>query len=121
MVENNMGGTFINMNTEKFPEVVLSKDEKIEYLNSIISRAHKTLHLIEEECRTGYSPTPYIAGLMFELNAADSLYGNKFVTIIVKLEGIRKQYKEMDFKDVKKQIFEIRRIVNRMIKEISEG
>ena len=106
---------------EILPKVVLSKEEKIEYLNSIIGRTHKILHIIEEEKEKGYSPTSYISGIMFELRAADALYDHKFVTIIVKLEGIRKQYKEMEFSEIKKQIFEIRRIINRMIKDASGG
>lgn len=109
------------MEQEFLPKVVLSKEEKTEYLNSIISRTHKILHLVEEEKTKGYSPAPFITGLMFELNAADPLYDHKFVTVIIKLEGIRKQYKDMEFCDIKKQIFEIKRIINRMIKEISGG
>ena len=107
-------------NIEILPRVILSKTEKTEYLNSVISRTHKILHLIEEEKIKGYSPRPFITNLMFELKAADGLYDNKFVTIIVKLEGIRKQYKDMEFCDIKKQIFEIKRIINRMLKELPE-
>lgn len=110
----------VDIDLGMYPQVILSKEEKIEYLNQIIGKIHKALHLIEEEKETGFSPSPFISGLMFELNAADLLYNNKFVAIIVKLEGIRKGYKEMEFAEVKKQIFEIRRIINRMIKEISE-
>ena len=110
------------MNNEEFlPQVILSKEAKIEYLNSIIGRVHKVLYLIEEEKETGFSPSPFMSGIMFELNAANQFYGNKFVTVIIKLEGIRKGYKEMEFSDIRKQIFEIRRIINRMIKEIEES
>ena len=62
-----------------YPQVILSKEEKIEYLNQIIGKIHKALHLIEEEGETGYSPSPYMSGIMIELNAADPLYNNKFV------------------------------------------
>ena len=119
MVENKTGGIFINMDNNILPEVVLTSEEKVSYLNSMIGRIYKVLHLIEEEGETGYSPTAYIAGIMFELNAADFLYENKFVTMIIKLEGIRKQYREMEFKDIKKQIFEIKRILKSMIREIT--
>ncbi len=40
----------------------LSNDAKKEYLDSLIGKMYKILHLIEEEGTTGYSPRPFIAG-----------------------------------------------------------
>ena len=99
----------------------LSKSAKIEYLNTAISKTYKILHLVEEEKDTGYSPKPYITGFLFELNAANDLYGGKLVSVIIKLKGVREEYKDLPFCKIKKQIFEIKKIINRLILEITEG
>ena len=96
----------------------LSPVSKREYLESSISRIYKILHLIEEEHTTGYSPRPFIAGQIFELGAADALFDGKLSTIIIKLKGIYDNYDSMELSDCKKQIFEIKRIINALLKNL---
>lgn len=96
----------------------LSDKSKKEYLNAIIGKTYKILHLIEEEKTTGYSPKPFITTFLFEINAANDLFDGKLVQIIIKLKGIKEGYKEISFSDIKKQIFEIKRIVNHLLKEL---
>ena len=103
---------------EKGTIFVLSDKSKIEYLNAIIGKTYKILHLIEEEKTTGYSPKPFITTFLFEVNAANDLFDGKLIQIIIKLKGIRESYKDMPFGDIKKQIFEITRIVNHLLKEL---
>lgn len=102
------------------PKFELSKTAKREYLNTAISKTYKVLHLIEEENDTGYSPKPYITGFLFELNAANDLFDGKLVSIIIKLKGIREEYSYLPFPKVKKQLFEIKRIINHMLKELED-
>ena len=103
---------------EKGTIFVLSDKSKIEYLNAIIGKTYKILHLIEEEKTTGYSPKPFITTFLFEVNAANDLFDGKLIQIIIKLKSIRESYKDMPFGDIKKQIFEIKRIVNHLLKEL---
>lgn len=103
---------------EKGTIFTLSNKSKIEYLNAIIGKTYKILHLIEEEKTTGYSPKPFITTFLFEVNAANDLFDGKLIQIIIKLKGIRESYKDMSFGDIKKQIFEIKRIVNHLLKEL---
>ena len=103
---------------EKGTIFVLSNKSKIEYLNAIIGKTYKILHLIEEEKTTGYSPKPFITTFLFEINAKKKKFDGKLIQIIIKLKGIRESYKDMPFGDIKKQIFEIKRIVNHLLKEL---
>lgn len=96
----------------------LSNSAKKEYLESLVSKMYKILHLIEEEAQTGYSPQPFIAGQLFEINAANELFEGKLVNIIIKLKGIYDNYKDMPFADCKKQIFEIKKIANNLLKQL---
>lgn len=96
----------------------ISNAAKKEYLNALIGKVYKILHLVEEENQTGFSPKPFIAGQLFELNAANALFDGKLVNIIVKIKGIYDGYKEMSFDEVKKQIFEIKRIINHLLKTL---
>lgn len=108
------------MEENKTPKFELSKSAKKEYLNTAISKTYKILHLIEEEKDTGYSPKPYITGFLFELNAANDLYDGKLVSIIIKLKGVREGYSDLPFSKIKKQIFEIKRIINHLLKELED-
>ena len=103
---------------EKGTIFTLSNKSKTEYLNAIIGKTYKVLHLIEEEKTTGYSPKPFITTFLFEVNAANDLFDGKLIQIIIKLKGMRENYKDMPFGDIKKQIFEIKRIVNHLLKEL---
>ena len=114
-----MGGIITNMTYDN-KNFSLSNSAKREYLNTVISKAYKILHLIEEENITAYSPKPFITGVLFELNAANDLYDGKLVSIIIKLKGIREGYKDMPFSDIKKQIFEIKRMVNHLLKSLED-
>ena len=98
----------------------LSNSAKREYLNSAISKTYKILHLIEEEKTTGFSPKSFITGFLFELNAANDLYDGKLVSIIIKIKGIKEEYEKIPFSDIKKQVFEIKRIINRLLKELED-
>ena len=102
------------------PKFEISKSAKREYLNTAINKTYKVLHLVEEEKDTGYSPKPYITGFLFELNAANELFDGKLVSIIIKLKGIREGYSELEFSKVKKQIFEIKKIINHLLKELED-
>lgn len=100
------------------PKFELGVSSKKEFLNLAISKTYKIFHLIEEEEQTGYSPKPFITGFMFELNAANELFDGKLVAIIVKLKGIKDEYKTLQFSFIKKQIFEICKIINSLLKEL---
>lgn len=96
-------------------KLLLSDEAKRVYLTYLIGKMIKILHLIEEEKVTGYSPYAFMVGQLFEMNAANELFDGELVSIIVKLSGVAKEYKEMSFKDIKKQIFEIKRIIKSLI------
>ena len=98
----------------------LSAKAKREYLNTAINKTYKILHLIEEEKLTNFSPRPFITGFLFELNAANDLFEGRLVQIIVKLKGVRDEYKNMKFNQVKSQIFEVKKIINSLLSELEE-
>lgn len=100
--------------------LILSESGKKVYLTSLIGKMLKILHLIEEEKDTGYSPYPFIVGQLFELNSANELFNGELVNIIVKLNGIGNTYKELPFDKTKKQIFEIKRIINSLLAKMEE-
>ena len=108
------------MDTNTNPKFEISKSAKREYLNTAINKTYKVLHLVEEEKDTGYSPKPYITGFLFELNAANELFDGKLVSIIIKLKGIREAYGELEFSKIKKQIFEIKKIINHLLKDLED-
>lgn len=99
-------------------QVQLSNNAKKEYLNSLISKTYKILHLIEEEKDTHYSPKHFIYGQILEVNAANVLFQGKLVNIIVKLRVIYDTYETSDIKESRKQIFEIKKIINNLIKSL---
>lgn len=99
-------------------EFTLSIAAKKEYLNSLIGKMYKVLHLIEEEPQTGYSPQAFIASQLWEINAANELFDGKLVNVIVKLRGVYDTYKDIEFSECKKQIFEIKKILNSLLKAL---
>lgn len=103
---------------DKMSKFSLSNETKTEYLNSLIGKMYKILHLIEEEKETGFSPKDFIAGQLFEINAANVLFDNKLATVIIKLKGIYDNCETMPFDQCKKQIFEIKRIINYILKNL---
>lgn len=100
--------------------IILSNDAKKQYLVSLIGKILKILHLIEEEKTTGFSPMSFIEGQLFEINAANTLFDDKLTSIIIKLTGIKENYANMSFDSIKKQIFECKKQINYLIKELEE-
>ena len=89
-------------------KLVLSMDGKKKYLDKLIGKMIKILHLIEEESTTGNSPEAFIYGQLIELNSANQLFENELVEIIVKLNIIYNNYASVPFSDIRKQVFEIK-------------
>ena len=65
-----------------------------------------------------YSPELFILGRLFELNSANDLFDGKLVNIIVKLNGIVTNYENLSFAEIKRQIFEIKKNINFLLKEL---
>lgn len=101
-------------------KLVLSKDGKIKYLDKLIGKMIKILHMIQEREETGIEPEHFIYGQLIELNSANQLFDNELVEIIVKLNVVYKGYKTLDFKDVRRQIFEIKNKINYMLKGLAD-
>lgn len=101
-------------------KLVLSKDGKIKYLDKLIGKMIKILHMIQEREETGIEPEHFIYGQLIELNSANQLFDNELVEIIVKLNVVYKGYKTLDFKDVRRQIFEIKNKINYMLKGLTD-
>lgn len=96
-------------------KLILSVDGKRKYLEKLIGKIIKILHLIEEEPKTSISPQSFIYGQLVELNSANQLFDNELVEIIVKLNVVYSSYKTVPFTDIKKQIFEIKNKINYLI------
>lgn len=103
------------MDDFKEPKIVISNAAKREYLTSLIGKMHKILHLFEEEAETGFSPRFFIAGQLWEMNAANELFDGKLVPVIVKVKGVYEDSKNIEYREVKKQIFEIDKIIKSML------
>lgn len=103
---------------EKENKLLISDEAKKIYLTSLIGKVLKILHLVEEEEKTGYSPLPFVANQLFELNAANTLFNGELVTVIVKLKAVYDEMATLPFKEIRKQIFEIKRIINSMIAKL---
>lgn len=99
-------------------KILISNEAKKIYLTALIGKMLKILHLIEEEKDTGYSPLPFIANQLFEINAANELFDGELINIIIKLKGIYDELCSLSFQDIKKQIFEIKRIINSMLAKL---
>jgi len=101
-------------------KLILSVDGKRKYLEKLIGKIIKILHMIEERNKTGIEPEDFIYGQMIELASANQLFDNELIEIIVKLNVVYGGYKEMDFKAVKKQIFEIKNKINYLLSELDK-
>ena len=99
-------------------KIVISNSAKKEYLSSLISKIHKILHLFEEEDETGFSPKHFIYGQLFEINAANEMFDGKLIPIIVKIKGIYDNVETIEYRDVKKQIFESDKIIKSMLRSL---
>lgn len=100
-------------------KLILSKESKIKYLEKLIGKMIKILHLIEEEKDTGNSPSDFIYGQLVEMNSANQLFDNELVDIIVKLNVVYRDYNKVEFSKIKKQIFEIKNRINYLIKSLT--
>lgn len=89
-------------------KLLLSQEAKYQYLDKLIGKMIKILHLIEEEKDTHISPSSFIWGQLVELNSANQLFEGSLVDLIVKLNIVYNSYQTEDFKKIKKQIFEIK-------------
>ena len=96
----------------------IPSNAKREYLDALIGKMYKILHLFSERSITGFSPKQFIGGQLFELNAANSLFHGKLVTILIKVKGIYDGVDELSEQQVKKQIFEIQRMIQALKKEL---
>lgn len=99
-------------------KLVLSVGGRKKYLQKLIGKIIKILHLVQEESQTHYSPRPFIYGQLVELNAANQLFDNELVEIIVKLNVIYNNYDKVSFDETKKQIFEIKNKINYLLEKI---
>ena len=100
---------------EQENKLVLSIEGKRKYLEKLIGKMIKILHMIEERSDTGIDPGDFIYGQLIELASANQLFDNELIEIIVKLNVIYLGYKDMEFKAVKKQIFEIKNKINYLL------
>ena len=103
---------------DEFPKLIISDDAKREYLTTLIGKMHKILHLFEEEAETGFSPRFFIAGQLWDMNAANELFDGKLIPIIVKVKGVYDDAKNIEYREVKKQIFEIDKITKSMLRSL---
>ena len=89
------------MDTNTFENrIIISDAAKKKFLEKLIGKMIKILHLVEEREETGIDPRDFIYGQLVELNSANQLFDNELVEIIVK------------------QIFEIKRKINYLIDSI---
>lgn len=108
-----MGSDLINGVVFEIPS-----DAKREYLESLVGKMYKILHLFSERPVTGFSPKQFIGGQLFELNAANSLFDGKLVNILIKVKGIYDGVDELTEKEVKRQVFEIQRMIGALKREL---
>lgn len=99
-------------------KLILSVGGKRKYLEKLIGKMIKILHLIEEESKTNYCPKAFIYGQLIELNAANQLFDNELVEIIVKLNVVYNNYNKVAFEEIKKQIFEIKNKINFLLSNL---
>ncbi len=109
------------MNKEIYEnKIVISKEAKRKFLEKLIGKMIKILHLIEEEKDTGCDPSNFIYGQLIEVNSANVLFDNELIDIVVKLYAVYTGYKTVEFKEIKKQIFEIKNKINYLISQIEK-
>lgn len=100
--------------------IIISNAAKKKFLEKLIGKMIKILHLVEEREQTGVDPRDFIYGQLVELNSANQLFDNELVEIIVKLNVVYRDFNNVEFKAIKKQIFEIKRKINYMIELIED-
>jgi hypothetical protein len=112
----------IKITEEKFTEnkIIISNAAKKKFLEKLIGKVIKILHLVEEREETKIDPRDFIYGQLVELNSANQLFDNELVEIIVKLNVVYRDFDRVEFKAIKKQIFEIKRKINYLIQLLDE-
>ena len=80
--------------------IIISDAAKKKFLEKLIGKMIKILHLVEEREETGIDPRDFIYGQLVELNSANVVY---------------RDFNKVEFKAIKKQIFEIKRKINYLI------
>lgn len=101
-------------------KLVLSTNGKRKYLSKLIGRVLKILHLIEEEETTKVTPEHFIYGQLIEVNSANMFFDGELTDIIIKLNYVYNNYKTAEFKDIRRQIFEIKNCINHILGELTE-
>lgn len=99
-------------------KLILSPEGKKKYLERLIGKMIKILHLIEEEEVTHNSPQPFIYGQLIEINSANQLFDNDLIEIIVKLNYVYSNYNTVPFSEIKRQIFEIKNKIQFLKKKL---
>lgn len=99
-------------------KLVLSVSGKRKYLEKLIGKMIKVLHLVQEESQTGNSPKPFIFGQLVELNSANQLFDNELIEIIIKLNAVYNNYATVPFSETKKLIFEIKNKINYLLERL---
>lgn len=106
----------------KIPEnkIIISKEAKKKFLERLIGKMIKILHLVEEREETKIDPSDFIYGQIVEVNSANQLFDNELIEIVIKLNVVYNGYRNLDFKDIKKQIFEIKNKINYLIDNLEK-
>lgn len=101
-------------------EIRLIKIGQKKYLKRLIGRIFKILHLIENEEITGYSAKLYIWTLILDINSFNKLIDGDLTTIIVNLNWIYYNYRETDFQNIRKRVFENKKEIDLLIKKLED-
>lgn len=105
------------MDTNK---LILSVPGKIKYLNRLVGKTLKILHLLEEESQTGYNPKDYIYGQLIELNSANQLFEGELAVVVIKYNVIYNLVDKRDEKGIRKQVFEIKQEIEYLQKKYAQ-
>ncbi len=100
------------MDFELQSDIFLPLNQKKEYLQRLIGKMTKTMHLIEEEVETGFSPQLFIYGQLLEIKAMAEYFDNELIEVFAKLKTVYDNYKEIPFTETRKLLLEIRRKIN---------
>lgn len=94
----------------------LSTSAKINYLAKLRKKVITILFLIEQyEENPETNPDNYLQSLLFDVNAANLLFGDELYEIIIKIVGLSTTYKENKHSVNRKQVLETRRLVDDLL------
>ena len=76
----------------------------------------KLLCLIEDEEKGGRPASPWFDNFMYELGSANALCGNALVKVILKINGLYRNYayRSMSHDDIKRQIMDSKAILDHL-------